>query len=143
MICQTKVWRVEAEDGSGPYDTGAFPSLDGHPDRPASRDDFDPTIYRLMFTLEGLRNKFGFLKPEHAAAWFGSDLDALAQKGYVLRECSARRVWLSKSGKQCWFEPHPGAYNKNDTIWGGMVQSGSIPERSTLRALQWVCLGRT
>jgi GGDEF domain-containing protein len=101
------VWRVEDEDGHGPYRSGV---MDGESfddvRRPHPNGDFTPEEAKRNWTGEA---RYGFLAPEHAEAWFGPErLSALRARGFVIRRVMAQKVWNSKSGKQVMFEPHGG-----------------------------------
>jgi 8-oxo-dGTP pyrophosphatase MutT (NUDIX family) len=125
------VYRVQNKKGEGPYTSGSsatYAQIRPILNRPVSATpepdvDFDETLTGNM--------KFGFLAPEHAKEWFGPHgLKLLANNGYTLQPVAAKKVWVSKSGKQVTFEPHDselqkmsladihaGAKTRNKPVW--------------------------
>jgi diguanylate cyclase (GGDEF)-like protein len=107
-----KVWRVQNDEGQGPYygsDSPAWRMNIKGPktDRPDPYRDFDDDDLDEWNQANPGGMLFGFHAPEHAEKWFGSDaLTALRQHGFTLRQVLARKVYQSRSGKQVMFEPH-------------------------------------
>jgi diguanylate cyclase (GGDEF)-like protein len=106
------VYRVQNDDGRGPYESGAvgdlygqFPTFDRRAGSlPSTEDDFEPEEYERHH-IGATRS--GFLSPKEAHAWFGASmLGGLRDRGFTLRQVLAQKVWRSKSGRQVLFEPH-------------------------------------
>jgi hypothetical protein len=102
------VWRVENEQGVGPYTSGDMePPDEGDEAHPGPLSDFYDHAYNPGAHPEHAGRKFGFLKPEHATDWFGAaGMADLQRRGFALRQVPARRVWNSDSGRQVVYEPH-------------------------------------
>lgn len=120
------IWRIENEKGEGPY-TGRV-GVSGYPypkepvvegsgtlgspedidqRRPVPSNDFTFDEHAMLGRGHNKNLKFGFMSPEHAQTWFGNEaLNLFRQKGFVLRQVPAQKVWRSNSGRQVMFEPH-------------------------------------
>lgn len=130
------VWRVQNEQGEGPYGWGSkkpkkegvAPFVKPAPGQPAPalREDEEVSPVQKLRQMKiphpggpgpmqdfspdepYTKAKYGFESPEHAHHWFGGEagLNALAEQGYRLTPVLARQVWRGNSGRQVIFHPH-------------------------------------
>lgn len=118
------VWRVQDDEGLGPYNGGRvdYPNAKcmqpachpvyGNPRlarAPDPHDDFeesDLSIWNRDRWTGPFVIRFGFLNYRDAVAWFGkARLDLMETVGYYPTPRKAKKVWLSISGKQVMFVP--------------------------------------
>ena len=122
----TTVYRLEAANGQGPYESGALARAQAYIGRQAPaqvRNDWEweetatkRTLPEYDFTEEewaklSARDRkkflFGFYSPAYARAWFGPvHLKVLKQFGVTLVKREARKVIMSKSWGQLIFIPY-------------------------------------
>lgn len=107
------VWRVENEQGQGPYDAD-IPALEFHGSwdlaerTPMPEDDegfSEKDLSRLNRPSSDLNPnvRFGFESKEHAKNWFTpEELKEMSSFGFKLKPVKAKNIW--SSGKQAFFE---------------------------------------
>lgn len=126
------VYRIESDVGDGPY--SGIPGIAPKDDsirRPVPQygDEFPYTDIKRSGLLGGdffvdqdgktlyqpvTRPKFAFARPEDAVEWMGPKHMAFLEKaGFHLRKVPASKVWISSSGRQVMFHPHP-TYQKGE-----------------------------
>jgi GNAT superfamily N-acetyltransferase len=98
------VYRIEDDWGRGPYAAEGIGTGKVTPKRPVPTKDWQGTDEWHNHPSDV---NFGFVKPEDAVEWFSAGtLGKLRQKGFKLRAVPAKKVWVSNSGRQVFFEPH-------------------------------------
>jgi hypothetical protein len=120
------IWRVEEEDGQGPYGTGRalynavqiaeaalspeeFREFERERDtslRPSPRADFEPAEWLDLHPRDRSKLMFGFASREDAYKWFGPvHMKLLKRMGAKLVRRQAKKVFLSTSGSQLVYIP--------------------------------------
>lgn len=112
------VWRIEDEEGAGPYcRKNKYGYFNGktrsaviwevlynvYKHQPAPERDFSKN--ELLLLNGDLRYRFGFLYKKDAIKWFGeAGIKQLESFGYKLIKRKANKIWLSISGSQVIFK---------------------------------------
>jgi hypothetical protein len=102
------VWRVENEQGIGPYRMYL-------PDMGIAYDGDESVVSAHPYPHEDFSEKeqkerhgklYGFATEQDAIRWFSNaGLESMRPFGFQLKRVPARRVWKSQSGRQVFFEP--------------------------------------
>lgn len=99
------VYRLEDDEGRGPYQASVLPErmLAPSKSRPHPADDFSAEHWAEIAQEE---MQFAFLKRGDIRRWFGPRASAILEVyEFYPREVLARKVILSKSGRQVAFMP--------------------------------------
>jgi hypothetical protein len=107
-----KVYRIENEEGQGPFRTNACKDHHYEPPGPATDNVFGDVLgyFKLFKTGEVFHYNYGFQTKYHLNKWFPQkDLKWLEKKGYSLFEYDIPHWKVHFGGHQC-------AFKKKDAI---------------------------
>ena len=99
------VWRIEDDEGAGPYDSGlGWDELYHHQHsvrHPAPGAEGEPWFRKCGVSRDYV---FGFTSLEQFHAWFSpEDIEAIYYKGFILRTYEVEEEHIMRGERQCAF----------------------------------------